>query len=603
MSRISNLTTIRNKLNNTWQSEWFDNNYYNILLFEDLKTRFYLFGIFKRLEIPTSYFYLQRDNSLNFFINGDLFLLDRNNVSNLRRVFIEIEKFNYFLFLSFYTINSYFFFKLKQSGIKFKINLGFNSDSNLLTSLKKNDTILKNHDFSKHFIYSLYFQKKNRYFCLNKFNVLFSSYLNTYRENFLDISDKYLTNYYLNIDREDDYNFIKEWTSGWFYNKNDNYYNLSNKLFFFFFSLISNANYLFFFDFFDNYIYNNISFYVNNFYFFFVYNKQKKNLNYFNNSEKKLNKSLDLFMFDKNFILMNIKQLNKFFFMKCIYYLFFKIKLFIFFFYLFNNVQLLNIFYFIEFFKLLKYKIVLYFNNLKNSTDLFMDKSLGFLKRLFYNHKKFLKRVTDFNNLKYKFINRTYYKQYFKHFFYYFIKEMENTVHYYLSKKTSYIYNICFIFNVFFKFENLYPPIKDAKIINDYISIRLNKFLSINRIFYEIRDWQFKNYYNRKYILNNKNNDYYFYYGEKKYPILGMRIECSGSYKAGSRKSKKYYGEIAKEVELVNKNPNNSFFADIDYFQSVSKLKSGSIGIKVWVFFKTHLYNKNKHFISIVTSD
>ena len=134
---------------------------------------------------------------------------------------------------------------------------------------------------------------------------------------------------------------------------------------------------------------------------------------------------------------------------------------------------------------------------------------------------------------------------------------MENTVHYYLSKKTSYIYNICFIFNVFFKFENLYPPIKDAKIINDYISIRLNKFLSINRIFYEIRDWQFKNYYNRKYILNNKNNDYYFYYGEKKYPILGYidRIDNLKDnnltiidYKTS--KSMPYMSQIREDLQL-----------------------------------------------------
>jgi hypothetical protein len=189
-------------------------------------------------------------------------------------------------------------------------------------------------------------------------------------------------------------------------------------------------------------------------------------------------------------------------------------------------------------------------------------------------------------------------------FFLYFVKEIENTISFYLTKKKCTLYNVYAFFSFFEKKEKQVPSIKDAKIVSDYIMYRLNKFYSINRIFYEIRDWQFKNYYNKKYLPSSiKTTDYYLMYQDKKYPVLGMRIECSGSYKPGSRKKKKYYGEIIKDVELISKSPNNSFYADLDYYQVTSRLKSGSIGIKVWVFFKTHLYNSNKHYISIVTSD
>ena len=224
------------------------------------------------------------------------------------------------------------------------------------------------------------------------------------------------------------------------------------------------------------------------------------------------------------------------------------------------------------------------------------------LKRVFYGHKKFLKRVSSFSQLKYKFIEKTYRKQFIKEYFGFFFKEMEKTISFYLSGKSNQIYTVLLFPNMFFKHKNQFVAIKDAKIVSDYVMLKLNKQFSLNRIFYEIRDWQFKNYYNRRYLTDKKNRLLNLY-GDKFYPVLGIRIECSGSYKPGSRKRKKYYGEVVKEVELVNKSPNNSFYADLDYYQSTSRLKSGSIGIKVWVFFKTHIYNKNKHFVSIVTSD
>ena len=77
MSRISNLTSIRNDFYSSWKNDWYDKTYYNVLLFQDIKTRLYISGIFRRLESPTSYFHLKRDINNNFFLYSDVFLLNK----------------------------------------------------------------------------------------------------------------------------------------------------------------------------------------------------------------------------------------------------------------------------------------------------------------------------------------------------------------------------------------------------------------------------------------------------------------------------------------------------------------------------------------------
>jgi len=46
MSRLSNLTTVRIGIVRSWNTYWFDKIYYSTLLFNDLKIRDYLTGIF-----------------------------------------------------------------------------------------------------------------------------------------------------------------------------------------------------------------------------------------------------------------------------------------------------------------------------------------------------------------------------------------------------------------------------------------------------------------------------------------------------------------------------------------------------------------------------
>jgi hypothetical protein len=602
MSRISNLTTIRNQLYNSWQGDWYNTTYYNVLLFQDIKTRLYLSGIFRRLDTPTSYFYLKRDNSLNFFLYCDIFLLEKKNISKYRNIFVEFEKYSYYCYLNYYTIYSYFFFKYKQYSIPSKINLGFNAEIDFKLNIlknQKNDLLLE--DKSKKIVYSLFFQKKNRNILFKKKSLLFNSFLNNYKEQGLDTLEKFDTFFNLNMSRSDTYNLIRDWTETWFTHNKNNIFFFRNIIYFLLsintFTIQDQTNLKNFNIYFLNSILflhqpqRSINLYKNSFYYVYQNTFLKNKL--ILNTNNHLKKDVSLYTF-KNWNITNF-CLNKPSEILLVF------KKYLSFFFLLFNILPTSFDYFNFFFLHFKKKITFFLLNKKHMCFLsdWFD-----LKRLFYNHKKFLKRISNFEKLKYKFLNRTYYKKYMNQFFLYFVKEIEHTISFYLTRKKCTLYNVYTFFSFFEKKEKQVPAIKDAKIVSDYIMYRLNKFYSINRVFYEIRDWQFKNYYNKKYLPSSqKITDYHLMYQDKKYPVLGMRIECSGSYKPGSRKKKKYYGEIIKDVELINKSPNNSFYADLDYYQVTSRLKSGSIGIKVWVFFKTHLYNSNKHYISIVTSD
>ena len=64
---------------------------------------------------------------------------------------------------------------------------------------------------------------------------------------------------------------------------------------------------------------------------------------------------------------------------------------------------------------------------------------------------------------------------------------------------------------------------------------------------------------------------------------------------------KSFFGDWIKDFDENTKSPNNTFSADLDYYQSFAIVKSSTLGIKVWVFFKTHLYNSNNVFISLIS--
>ena len=206
----------------------------------------------------------------------------------------------------------------------------------------------------------------------------------------------------------------------------------------------------------------------------------------------------------------------------------------------------------------------------------------------------------DFSN---RMIQKIVYKKFISVFMYEFIYSLEKTLSNYLKKKPL------ILFNYFLYSKEKYPSILSAKMIADYIIYKIEFYLKIPKIFFEIRKWQFFNYDKKRlledrYFIKSLGSNYFDYlehFSFKRFPILGIRIECSGTPKKGKRKQKIFYGDWVTDYELNSKASNNMISSDIDYYQSIAILFSGTVGIKVWVFFKTHLYDENLKYKGIIS--
>ena len=68
MSRLSNLTTVKIGMLNSWNSYWYDNYYYSFILFSDLKVKDYLSSLFYSLRIISDYLNVYRFSDLFFVV-------------------------------------------------------------------------------------------------------------------------------------------------------------------------------------------------------------------------------------------------------------------------------------------------------------------------------------------------------------------------------------------------------------------------------------------------------------------------------------------------------------------------------------------------------
>jgi hypothetical protein len=163
---------------------------------------------------------------------------------------------------------------------------------------------------------------------------------------------------------------------------------------------------------------------------------------------------------------------------------------------------------------------------------------------------------------------------------------------------------------VFFK-QNPYTI--SSKLVTDMLMYLLESGKKIVKSFFFIRNWQHSLYitkrqlehlyYKRKRIYWEEakiNLNYLFYYASKRAPLIGIRIECSGTFKKGRMSKVYFYSSWIKDDILTGRMPNTSIIADIDYYQYFVVSKSSSIGIKTWIFLETHLYNNNHKYISLV---
>src|SRR5699024_5022724 len=150
------------------------------------------------------------------------------------------------------------------------------------------------------------------------------------------------------------------------------------------------------------------------------------------------------------------------------------------------------------------------------------------------------------------------------------------------------------------------------KIITDLIAFFLESGNKIVKSFFFIYNLQYQFFKKKRrleysyYFNKNKYKDddesvkflrYVFHYSSKRFLLIGIRIECSGSFKKGKMSRSYYYTNWIKNYLLTGSMPNNTMIADIDYYQYYVILPSSSIGIKTWIFLETYLYNSNNIYI------
>lgn len=133
-----------------------------------------------------------------------------------------------------------------------------------------------------------------------------------------------------------------------------------------------------------------------------------------------------------------------------------------------------------------------------------------------------------------------------------------------------------------------FPPIKDAKLLCDYVVYYLNMRVRLYRIFSNSRFWQRIEYRLTNTLKHKRYIDNDFVY--KKYPLSGIRILCSGSFKKGGRKRRNYYHLWIRNQRLTRKMPLQTIEMDIDYFYSNTNVITGTVGVKVWLCFSTISY-------------
>jgi hypothetical protein len=251
-------------------------------------------------------------------------------------------------------------------------------------------------------------------------------------------------------------------------------------------------------------------------------------------------------------------------------------------------------------------------NNVTRTVNNLNLKSVSRSKNTSYSYISYInkyKKIKDFNiRLFYKQFSYLFVEDHFNRFINILTYRVENTMRNYVGT------NVLFTTNFYTKYKYKIadislPPITNAKMLSDLIVFGLQSRRPIRSVYYSIKRWHLYNYNDRRYLeslyfsskLNGMERDYLDFFSNKAYPIAGIRIECSGTIKKGKRKRKYMYGDYVFNVNIIPKAPNNTLFADIDYSQSYAITRSSTIGIKVWVFFKTHLYDVHGNYLSLVT--
>ncbi|MGZ8926487.1 MAG: hypothetical protein ACXW2E_11545, partial [Nitrososphaeraceae archaeon] len=118
---------------------------------------------------------------------------------------------------------------------------------------------------------------------------------------------------------------------------------------------------------------------------------------------------------------------------------------------------------------------------------------------------------------------------------------------------------VFFLYNLFYLGNKYYPAILNAKVLCDYFVYLIHTKRSMRGAFFKIRQWQVDNIKRRlslesmhfKTQMRGKPLSYIDHLSYKKYPIIGIRIECSGNKKKGTMSRKTFYGDIIRDRLIV----------------------------------------------------
>jgi len=74
---------------------------------------------------------------------------------------------------------------------------------------------------------------------------------------------------------------------------------------------------------------------------------------------------------------------------------------------------------------------------------------------------------------------------------------------------------------------------------------------------------------------------------KQQWPVEGIRIQISGPLYKGKRKRKSNYHMWVNKSFHTGHMPNQSWFYFVDYYQKFTLVTNASLGIKVWLLFKS----------------
>jgi ribosomal protein S3 len=145
------------------------------------------------------------------------------------------------------------------------------------------------------------------------------------------------------------------------------------------------------------------------------------------------------------------------------------------------------------------------------------------------------------------------------------------------------------------------PAISNAKMVADYVMYTLENGWHFKKIFEKLKKWQKKNYYRGRLKTKNKRSTRLMRLdAAKRTNCLGIKIECVGTAKKGRRAKLTAYSDWIRDPRYTHKMPNNTFCADIDYYQTYAVKRSSTVGIKVWVFLRSIINNQSKRYVSML---